>query len=417
MIEPSPTSVLDEKDPGDEVIARFRYQFCIAAINALRLVSQQDPDTSIICENFEDLIVETSEGKFIAVQVKTKARDLAKIRFTEESVQKSLTRFIKLDKQFPEKFQSFQFVTNHDFWEEKENFGNFPWVLEQFRAAPTVKNLRKTSPKRCVVSDLCDRADAEPDEVISVLCRTEIQARREDIRSIERAVEHSIVECHICSELQHKTVVLLARDIISAAASASTKGNATLASQLYAIGADFDEVFSELSLKDKRITKDDVEALISAHLGTTEQPVQLGQLLTAEDLPKGLPRMFQKMSQGGVQARRIYHTQDLVRGFEKLQVEWTLRYGADKARDMVSDLMARTLTDCIEAQSEVEQAGQKYGPLQFTRLKELLEARYVREKDSLYGCKSDHLLGAAGALTEACKVWWSDEFELLGEGA
>ena len=81
LTDPSPTNVLDGNDPGDKVIARFRYQFCVATINAIRLVSQPSSAKSIVCENFEDLIIELHDGTVVAVQVKTKARDLGKIKF------------------------------------------------------------------------------------------------------------------------------------------------------------------------------------------------------------------------------------------------------------------------------------------------------------------------------------------------
>ena len=85
----------------------------MVAINALRLLVNPDFAESIICENFEDLIIEKNDGEFVAVQVKTRARHRPQFKLTDEDVEKSLVRFMKLGVQFPGKFTAFQFVTNH----------------------------------------------------------------------------------------------------------------------------------------------------------------------------------------------------------------------------------------------------------------------------------------------------------------
>lgn len=415
MTKPSPDSILDSRDSGDDVIARFRYQFCNVAINALRLISNPTWAKSVICENFEDLILERHDGTFVAIQVKTRARHLSLFKLTDQAVQKSLVRFVKLDLQFPGKFAEFQFTTNHEFWCDRNDHHNFNWLLSELNASPTIKRLRKSNSKRKAVDNLCEESGATADQVISVLLRTKANSRGEDIRSIERSVEHALVECESCKNLQHKAVVLLAEDLISAASLASTKGSGTLASQLYAADADFDLVFSKVSLEGKKLDITKVEKIIAARLLPIDEPLIIGNIVTLDDLPSGLSKMVQKMAAGGVQTSRINHTLDLVRSFEALQIKWALKFGPQKAKSMVNDLLARTLTDCIEAHVSAESEDGTYGAKQFALLKKMLEDRYTREKDTLYGCKPDHLIGAAGVLTEACKVWWSNTFELLEE--
>lgn len=415
MHDLTPSTQLDDSDPGDDVIARFRYQFCNVAINALRLVSNPEWAKSVICENFEDLILERHDGSFVAIQVKTKARHLPPMKLTDEAVEKSIVRFIKLDKQFPDKVAEFQFVTNHEMWTDRDNQANLVWLLAQVTDAATISRLRKTNPKKIAVERLCEAAEATPDEVISTLLRTKCSTRKEDIKSIEKAVEHAVGECEQCTELQYATVVRLAEDLIAEASTASTKGRKTLVPMLYAADADFVEVFSEMSLLGKQIDRQRVEQIIAERLVPTDEPLMIGNIVTLGDLPNGLPRMVQKMAAGGVQASRINHTQDLVRSFESLEIKWVIKYGQKKAHVMVNDLLARTLTDCIEAQVEAAPTASVYGSQQYSVLKRVLEERYSRERDTLYGCKPDHLIGAAGVLTESCKVWWSDYFELLEE--
>lgn len=412
MSDASPINTLEKSDPGDDVISRFRYQFSDVAISALRLISEPNWAKSIICENFEDYIIQNGDCSFTAVQVKTKERHLAKLKLTDTAVEKSLRRFIQLNNQFAGKFREFVFVTNHDMWTETTTENNLPWLLDELKKSPSIKSLRKTNPKKIAVLRLSECTGAKPEEVIETLLMTRCNPRCEDIKTITKAVENAVNECETCSELQYPTVIKIAENLVDAVSRASTKEYQTFDPALYAAEANFEDALSKSSLEGKIIDRKIVEELIEEHISPLNEPLVVEGLIPQDRLPNGLSKMIRKMAAGGVQLNRINHTQDLVRSFESLEIKWTTRFGAKRAREMTQDLLARTLTDCIEAQNEAEEENNSYGANQFALLKRMLESRYVREKETLYGCKADHLIGAAGILTEQCKVWWSDEFEL-----
>ena len=46
----------------------------------------------------------------------------------------------------------------------------------------------------------------------------------------------------------------------------------------------------------------------------------------------------------------------------------------------------------------------------FGVLAERLMARARDDRDQLHGCRPEHLIGAAGLLTQQCKTWWSPHF-------
>lgn len=412
-----PSVLLDIEDPGDDVIARFRYQFSHVAIQALKMIVDPTWAKAIICENFEDFIIERHEGTFTAVQVKSRERHLSPFKLNEPAVEKAIVRFVRLDLRFPGIFDEFVFVTNHEMWVEKENDANLVWLLDEIERHPTIKRLRATNPKKIAIDRLCNASGAGPDSVIATLSRTRCNPQRQDIKTIDRAVEHAVVECEQCSDLQHRTVLKLVDDLVAAAFHASSKGRNTFVPALYAADVDYAAVFEEAALQGKTLKREMVQAIISDRLKPVDEPLAINDLLEHSDLPVGLSRMVQKMAAGGVQLARINHVQDLVRSFEALKVRWATRYGGDKAKEMVNDLLARTLTECIEAHVEAEAAaaGVSYGSSQFSLMKAKLEARYIREQATLYGCKTDHLIGAAGLLTEYCRLWWSSPFELLPE--
>lgn len=412
MSDHSPANALDIDDPGDDTIARFRYQFCIVAINAFQLVSDPGSVVSLICENFEDIIIERTDGKFDAIQVKTKLRHLTPFKANEDAVKKSLIRFAKLNARFPGRFSSFQFVTNHEMWEENENSSNLLWLLTELKESPKIKGLRKTNPKRALVETIAEESGASIDSVIHMLRHAKCIARREDVKSIDRAVSDAITQCNQCAELPYPTVLKLADDAIAAAFHASCNGRKTLVAKLYSSDEDFDEVFAEASLEGKKINLEIIDEIIAERLQPQDELVDIIGLVNLESLPKGLSRMVQKMAKGGVEAVRIQHMTDLVRSLEALEVRWATKHGGERAKALVNDILGRTLTECVEARVETSTTEEPYGSAQYTNTKSRLERRFAEDKETLHGCKIEHLLGAVGVLTEDCKIWWSDEFEL-----
>jgi hypothetical protein len=45
-------------------------------------------------------------------------------------------------------------------------------------------------------------------------------------------------------------------------------------------------------------------------------------------------------------------------------------------------------------------------------LRKRLAASAISERESLFGCRPEHLSGAVGLITDECRVWWSAPFTL-----
>ncbi|MBX5272252.1 MULTISPECIES: dsDNA nuclease domain-containing protein [unclassified Rhizobium] len=103
----SPDLTLDENDPGDDVAARFEYQYSYAAINAIRLVTGKADFDEVICESHEDFLLKRSDGKFIGTQIKTRNITRPPFKAREAQVIRALAKFCVLDKKFPDSFHGF----------------------------------------------------------------------------------------------------------------------------------------------------------------------------------------------------------------------------------------------------------------------------------------------------------------------
>ena len=410
----SPASTLDPKDPGDDVGLRFKYQYRYAAINATMLVTHEEQVSAIICENHEDFLVERPSGAFVAVQVKT--RDLSQPAFHAKDAQVliALERFSRLDERFPGRFECFEFVTNHEFWEEEDNAKNLPSILEQLKKRRHVRYLRANNPIRSLVDALINETGFDKDQIVRTLLKVSVSSRRGTLHSISQDLLEAVSECPGLSQQPYAVVVQIAKALEGLAADASTKQLDGPVSDRYAAGSDIQTVISDQLLAGKRIDRETVLKKIEEYVEAeqTFETLNILGLVPPEELPIAMERMVPKMARGALETARIQNMQDLVHSFHTMYLRWVGKYGPEVAGERYEDLLARVQVDCVEAQVAAQRVGSPYGSIMYDCLFERLRTKCQEESSSLYGCKPEHLLGAAGVLTEKCKTWWSAEFEL-----
>lgn len=407
----SPATNLDTGDPGDETLSRYKYQCSAAAINCVRLILDESDIVTVICENFEDIVIERLDGQFIGLQIKTRKLDLGPFTATEEVIIKSLRRFCESDKLFPGKFEKFDFSTNHGFWKKKETEMNLPWVLESLKLRGTTKSLSGKNPMRKLVNSICEGTKLTPEIVDQTLCKTVLNMRMESIDGIDHRVREVIGQCPVSCDFPYSQVAKVAEEIVNMCFQASSKKPDGDMADLYAAGADFCDVVKQQSLAGKCISKAQVESIINAH-SVISEPLQLSGLVPISSLPTHLAVMIQKLDKGGLQSSRIDDMGDLVKSFQHLLLKWIARFGSQVAEERYQNLLMKVKLDCTEAQVVVENPDTQYAPQMYEELKSRLRARVADAHDDLHGCNAEHLMGAAGMLTEQCKAWWSPKFDI-----
>ena len=402
----SPATDLDKGDPGDDVGLRFQYQYCYAAINATRLVTNDDELSLVICENHEDVLVKRPSGTFVAIQVKTRDLDQPPFRANNEQVRKALVRFCKLDARYTDTFECFDFVTNHVFWEDEENAKNLPWILAKLKKRGHVKGLKGENPVRELVDSLSASAGIEIESVAKTLLKTKISSKKDTLRSISNDLQSAVAECPGLAQQPYAVVVRIASALRALATDASTKALAGPVSDLHAAGSDFAVIVKEQLLAGKCIDRAEVLKIINEQIEIeqTFETLNISGLISPDELPYGLETMVVKMARGGLQSLRIQEMQDLVHALQTMYVRWVRKFGPAVADNRYEDLLARVKVDCVEARVAVQEGGDPYGPAMYDALFDRLKARVQEESDTLYGCRPEHLLGAAGTLTENCIV-------------
>ena len=219
----SPDTVLDKSDPGDDIAARFDYQHCYAAINAIRLVTDGANAAQVICENHENFLLKTPSGKFIGTQIKTRLLTQPPFKASDGQVKKALGKFWAFDCKFPGAFERFDFTTNHAFWENEESQSNLPWLLKALREHGGIKGLRANNPLRQFVEDIGNDTGLKPIDVAATLRKTVVRGHACDIGHIRGAVREALSECPGVADLPYSSVAEIANAIIALTRDASMK--------------------------------------------------------------------------------------------------------------------------------------------------------------------------------------------------
>ncbi len=410
----SPDLVLDKSDPGDEVVARFDYQHSYAAINAIRLITGEGDCVQIICENHEDFLLKKSSGKFIGTQIKTRKITLPPFKAGEAQVANALGKFCLLDQKFPGCFEGFDFTTNHAFWESEKSLNNLPWLLTTLQERGGIKGLRENNPLRQFVGGIADNTGLSPQNVAATLLRTTVRGHEAEISHIRSSVQEALCACPGVADLPYATVAAIAKALVQLAREASAKVLKGPITELFALGTDLKQAVDDQLLAGKCISKADVLAVIDQFKGgKLYEDISVSTLVTPSDAPSDLVIAFRKLAKGGVEAGRVTNIEDRVRSFEALFLEWSRKYGVDEATKRYNNVLAAVQFEAAEAHASAEKGGEPYGSAMFGALANRLMARARDDRDQLHGCRPEHLIGAAGILTQQCKTWWSPKFNVV----
>lgn len=408
----APDEILDTEDPGDDVALRFLYQHCYAAIHALKMVLAQPTVAEVICENHEDFLVRFTDGSLVAVQIKTRGLTQPVFKAKDEQVIKALARFARLEEKFPCAFACFEFLTNHGFWQDEETDNNLHYLLDALQERKTVKGLKQSNALRSWVAKIAAEAGLTEDQVVAALLKCKCTSKNDTVTSGPKDVLEAIAECPGLGSTPIHRAKALVGALISLAREASTKSEGTSVLALYQAGSDFASVLAHQKLQAKRITKAQVEELISTATAVTVETLCVDDTAAFAELPKKLAVMYQKLERGELETDRVLQLEDLVHSVEALYLKWATRYGAEEANKRINDLKDIVQFDCTEAKVAASKNGEPYASAMYGELYTHVKARCATNDEHVYKCRPEHLMGAAGILTQECKVWWSKEFEL-----
>jgi hypothetical protein len=407
-----PGDILDTEDSGDDVQLRFRYQHAFAAIQCLKLLGPSAELTAVYCENHEDVLLRLRTGRYIGVQVKTRDFKRGPFKATDTAIMKSLARFAGLEEKFPEQFEGYRIVTNHGFWCEADDGHNLKFIVEQLKTRGDLKGLPKNNSVRAYVLSICVKHGCKQMHVAEALCKVDLVGYGSDLEQSYDDLLGIAATTGDLGERSFSTVRRIADNLVFYVYEASSlKRGGTIAS-LYDMMRDFDKHREDLVLAGKTLTAETIQNVIRDSLEETAHNLLVSARLLPEELiPSGYDILTEKLERGGLQAARIGKIKDYKASMETLYLRWKYKHSVEEANQRLVHLKTLVEDDCIEARISAGK-GEAIASTMYEMLRQRLNSRISKSAHPTFGATEEHLLGAAGILTEECRVWWSDPFQL-----
>jgi hypothetical protein len=411
-----PTEFIDLKDPGDDVIRRFRFQIGYAALKAIALSHPASIASCIYCEQFEDVLIELKDGYFIGTQIKTREIDQGPLKTTDEAIMVALVKFCREDRAFPGCFRKFCLVTNHSFF-GGEGADNLQLLIDCARTNPQLNGLSSKSSFVKIVKKIGALAELTQAEVIATLAKLELEPMLTAIE-LDLEVVQALAEIDAYGNLRYVQLLKAAsllRDRIWSASSKAHQFNQTAAS---AVVLDIAARTLDLTVANKRLDHTLVRDCIIAAAAETATPEQerlaIRDYLPRDGAPAGLSRMQAKMSAGEVTAMELEQFKDDVRSLEATFLRWKEKHDLQQANARLQHIEQLVIQQCRQHNDPAKAPPGFSHPIISDRpgLKASLSTLAKNEAATLYGCRPEHLAGAVGMLTDECRVWWSEPFDL-----
>lgn len=409
--ESDPLGKAAAEDAGAETLGRYRYQAAYAAWLAISALNGVPKAVAVYCEHHEDVLLELEDGHCDAIQVKSQADGAQPLKATSDPVLKSLRRFVLLEHEFGPRFRRYHLACIAGFYRERKSSSNLSYCLEQALACSS-----GSSPEG-PLSTLVKRIKAPPsisrETVLGALRKVELDYSLPKLEDMETRVREAIERLDDVGSYRSSDLVEAALVVIERAfqAGAATK---TSSSAEYVAYLDNPASHAErAAIEAKRLLLDDVRALIKE---AAEKAASLrskeGSDLTK--LPNTSARARRKLDAGGISVHTLSILEDLRSSAE---LEISNRLYRDGPAVVTSDydhlkVLVETLAEDSRLQAAAGAGEASYGPSMYVELRKQLSEKFKAEPASVKGFSPEQLTGIAIILTELCKVWWSEPFEL-----
>lgn len=403
----SPDTVVDNKDPGDDVLRRFRYQITFAGILCL-LMTEDDKYEELFCEHHEDILVKYTDQSYTGIQVKTKDLNLPPFNIEDEAIIKSIKRFISLEATFPGKFKNFSIVSNHGFDQSKPNLCINTLIQNIKKGTDVLKPRSKTL---SLVKKLCLETGCDQDMAQKVIAKIRLSSYC-NLNDIHMKLLNSLKNYKLLKGATESKLTQIAELIIAKCFRASSLSisddNAVLN---YMTGnTDLEEVIKQC-IKDKCIRRSEFNSWLESEK-TVPVAILLKDRIQKDDSTEGHRRLEIKMDAGGIDAENIGSVKDFKFAFEQHSLSWIYK-DPDEAESKYSQIMAVTKNICKEIYDEKEIVKSKSnGQEMLVAVRKEIKERKKNEPAIFLDCSYEHVIGAVGVLTESCKVWWTPKFEI-----
>jgi len=399
---------LDYKDPGDETLRNFRYQFGYGVILLLAAVRKKQNYISLWCEHYEDFICRRDDGFFDCYQIKTSTPENGALDLYTESIQKSIKRFVSLNNSFGIDIKNMYIVSNTIFLNstQKEKIARCPGLfLEEIRNRNSASEV--SEPFYNTFNSLKTHCACDDISLFNALKKVDLivgptrQSFETDI-----ALQH-IPEVEGCENCTIPIAKNITSDLISKVSEASSLKieNPDIHLQSY-----FGRDENNPRLLSKCVYIEEAKSIIKKNItGYFSYLAGSGSIVVA-DGNRDLTRLAKKLEKGGLQDH-IISIQRKTLATEKRLLELNITQ-PDKVSKLIDQLESVVQSECDDALLAARYTDGPTGERMLLDVQKRFRDIVDNDPSHVHNERYDVLIGFAGLLTSECKVWWSEKFDI-----
>ncbi len=405
-IIPTPLEVLKSNDRGSDVAKRYRYQASYAATVSLKLLEEEPKYTKIICEHIEDVLIVTSDDRYIGCQVKTK--DSSTFTFNSLAIRKSIKRFVYTHQKYGDLFSHYILVTNCGFT-KTGTYLDMERSLLELRENVDKKKSEKDFME--FVKKIAVEVQTSPKIVLETLAKTYVE-KLSSLNRYETILCEDIAISMNLENIHRPTLMNCSINLIDMAFRKSADTYDTNDITYYKSLEKIENIDTVELVNNKTINKEDVENI----LGTLHYDDRLLSRTDNGDIISvnfdDLTNMERKMDEGGLFVEEIDEIHNKSIDIESLVRYWKYKYNNKRALEYYRHIKTIVRDESLESYYDRDVFTDNFGREMLRDIQKRLKKRYELDiVGQIPNCFYEDLIGVCGLLTNDCTLWWSEKFE------
>lgn len=406
------------QDRGDDTQERFRYQAAIGVTLLAKGLKHQDL-LSVWCEHHDDFLLEKIDGSYVAVQVKTDAKEGNQWRLSHDALLGSIARFCELESKHGDEISAYVFASNTACYipdssvTKNETLASSPARL--IAASIFVDKYEQLpEPYLSAFKKLSEATKADCDVLLRVLQKLEFQ-QGPTLRDYEAVIASNVVPyLPDCQGLSATKSRLLRDQLIAKVQDACRLKKEGIDGVLSFIQSNGQP---EAVLRNKCITL----AAFSSIIGEAKSPsfkfVDCGltqPMINNNERTEVLGKKLAKAFIGGQLESLLYR----MHGAESRLIERAHTHPEDFEQFSVQ-LQGAVLTTCKDAEASAHSitSAVDKGPHVYNMVLQKLGYLAESKPHVVLDEPLDTLMGVAGMLSGECKFAWGIPLEAVDDGS
>jgi len=410
---PTPIDMPSHDSIGSDTERNYRYQHAYGVILLIGAAFKKLPYVAVYVEHHEDLLCERSDSRVDGYQIKTRNPEEGDWDLNDEAIRKSIKRFVELNKAFPEYICSLKLVSNVNF----SNPGSDIKDQLKLRRSPMkfLEMVQKCSrideiaaPFDETFQGLRDYCGCLPEELFLTLQKVELLKGPERTSFDSELVTMHLANLPMCSSYTVPVLNAIREELIH---------------KVYLASHVVDDP-SKHWIPTNRISPDNphitsrrlpVEVVLHVIQDKADPPFRYYDAPTiALGNGRGNLEILKKKMKRGDLHNQLLTMERRSLSAERHLIEFALKNPIETDSHL-AQLESIVQGECDEAYLHASLNEEPFG-------RQMLDDVYVRlkikaaERSLVFQQPYELLVGIAGLLTGECKVWWSEHFELEGEG-